>query len=1023
MKDQNGPGPTLPEFSFFKAVPPGSKATFATYPSGKMTLPQVIDWIRDGQYSQQVADVRKAGSKKEAEFYKKQLDFVTFSGIFSPSRLEASLVSHSGLMAIDFDNNPDPVMLKLQLQTDPYVTAVFLSPSGKGVKAVIKVKDSARHKETHADVAYYFNNVYRLTDKEKVDLSGSDTTRACFISHDPDVYYNPDSKPYAIQNLIPPKPKSETQILQDATDVEKHVAAVVERIETHTMDICNDYGTEWLLIAFSMATLGENGRQYFHRISGQNAKYSEKDADEKFDNAVKTSRFTTAAKFFSICKDYGLDVSRPKAEKAPKDPAKKEESASEMDDLLFDAARLVVNTQNASTSIIQRTLKLGYNRAGRIMKQLESIGIVRPSIENEPRLIAFTDPEILDKYLSEGDFPKPDPENKTVKTSEEPFGQPAKKKKKKQSDYEDDENEDDLPFTVWYTRGGGMKIKGGRYFDHVAQNFQIYIKYRTEDEQENVTWVLEIRKADGKSEFIEVLHDDFCSARKLKSMLATRRLGFKIKDNHLDELHSYLFTQTDFSSAVKVNRYGYHTDSKVYFFANKALNLVTNELLSPDEFGIVEANKKHLSAPQPPKARQLRHTLTNQNVTFGDFWDLYAIAHLPENGFVPVCFYIFSLFRDMGLQYKNFSPILFLKGGAGTGKSSMVRILTAGFGRKQEGVNLKSKNTDASLVKLMSQSSNQIIWFDEFHNELTNEGLLQAAYDNDGYHKSTTDFNSIDTAAVEIHSALALTSNYIPENPIFFSRCVFIPITAQQKSDAQRKAYDQLENIQEGGLGCMTIELLKYRQLLEANDNYAVSYNRLYNSLKTRFKGQNIPERLFANMSQILAAPYALHCLGKINMLPQQRDSEEEILADFVEVAENFIMRQFRIQNDSKAIAEFFEIIQGLFESNQIHEGFHFRFNGDKMMINFRKLYNLFAQKYRQIFYKSPPDRDTIQSELTTLSGETEWDAISKTVRFMTESDANSKSSTMPQTGSCELNYKQLQQNFGIDLVNRQSNI
>jgi len=195
MKDQNGPGPTLPEFSFFKAVPPGSKVKFATYPSGSMNLPEVLDNIRSGVYSKQVEDVRSAGSKKEADFFKKQLDFVTFSGIFSPTRLESCLVSHSGLMAIDFDNNPDPVMLKLQLQTDPYITAVFLSPSGKGVKAVIKIKDPQRHKETHADVAHYFNNVYRLTDKEKVDLSGSDTTRACFISHDPDVYYNPDSKP------------------------------------------------------------------------------------------------------------------------------------------------------------------------------------------------------------------------------------------------------------------------------------------------------------------------------------------------------------------------------------------------------------------------------------------------------------------------------------------------------------------------------------------------------------------------------------------------------------------------------------------------------------------------------------------------------------------------------------------------------------------------------------------------------------------------------------------------------------
>jgi len=57
----------------------------------------------------------------------------------------------------------------------------------------------------------------------------------------------------------------------------------------------------------------------------------------------------------------------------------KEFRFSEMDDMLEDAARLVVETQHGSTSMIQRRMKLGYNRAGRIMDQLESLGIVGPA--------------------------------------------------------------------------------------------------------------------------------------------------------------------------------------------------------------------------------------------------------------------------------------------------------------------------------------------------------------------------------------------------------------------------------------------------------------------------------------------------------------------------------------------------------------------------------------------------------------------------------------------------------------------
>jgi S-DNA-T family DNA segregation ATPase FtsK/SpoIIIE len=48
----------------------------------------------------------------------------------------------------------------------------------------------------------------------------------------------------------------------------------------------------------------------------------------------------------------------------------------ERDSMFEDAARLVVMTQQGSTSLIQRKLKLGYNRAGRIVDQLEAAGIL-----------------------------------------------------------------------------------------------------------------------------------------------------------------------------------------------------------------------------------------------------------------------------------------------------------------------------------------------------------------------------------------------------------------------------------------------------------------------------------------------------------------------------------------------------------------------------------------------------------------------------------------------------------------------
>jgi len=71
--------------------------------------------------------------------------------------------------------------------------------------------------------------------------------------------------------------------------------------------------------------------------------------------------------------------------------------AGDRDALFEDAAKLIVSAQQGSTSLIQRRMKLGYNRAGRLMDQLESAGIVGPSQGSKPREVLYkTDVELHD---------------------------------------------------------------------------------------------------------------------------------------------------------------------------------------------------------------------------------------------------------------------------------------------------------------------------------------------------------------------------------------------------------------------------------------------------------------------------------------------------------------------------------------------------------------------------------------------------------------------------------------------------
>ncbi len=76
---------------------------------------------------------------------------------------------------------------------------------------------------------------------------------------------------------------------------------------------------------------------------------------------------------------------------------------SKRDGLFNDAARLVVIHQQGSTSLIQRKFSIGYNRAGRIMDQLEAAGIVGPPDGSKPRQVLYPDEYSLEQFLNKMD--------------------------------------------------------------------------------------------------------------------------------------------------------------------------------------------------------------------------------------------------------------------------------------------------------------------------------------------------------------------------------------------------------------------------------------------------------------------------------------------------------------------------------------------------------------------------------------------------------------------------------------------
>lgn len=113
----------------------------------------------------------------------------------------------------------------------------------------------------------------------------------------------------------------------------------------------------------------------------------------------------------AICDYIGEQRGYEDAYLLPDCPDEQEEGGSkdamdpnERDPLFEDAARIVVQTQQGSTSMLQRKLKLGYNRAGRIIDQLEKAGIVGPFAGSKQREVKVATEFALEQFLKDLDL-------------------------------------------------------------------------------------------------------------------------------------------------------------------------------------------------------------------------------------------------------------------------------------------------------------------------------------------------------------------------------------------------------------------------------------------------------------------------------------------------------------------------------------------------------------------------------------------------------------------------------------------
>lgn len=151
-----------------------------------VNIEDVFTRIKDGKYKDLIKSIRKEKDKSERNNMKRSLPAICFSGTFR-KRTDDDLLEHSGYICLDFDgykNKKDMLSDKEILMSDAYVMSVFISPSGNGLKVVVKIpKDPENHKR-------YFNALEEYFDSEYFDKTSKNISRVCYESYDPKIYIN-----------------------------------------------------------------------------------------------------------------------------------------------------------------------------------------------------------------------------------------------------------------------------------------------------------------------------------------------------------------------------------------------------------------------------------------------------------------------------------------------------------------------------------------------------------------------------------------------------------------------------------------------------------------------------------------------------------------------------------------------------------------------------------------------------------------------------------------------------------------
>jgi len=493
----------------------------------------------------------------------------------------------------------------------------------------------------------------------------------------------------------------------------------------------------------------------------------------------------------------------------------------------------------------------------------------------------------------------------------------------------------------YFFRGKGGKTLQG-------SNFVLEPLFHVE-EIHNAKRLFLIKNHYGIEKFIELDQADLIGLAKFR--LRIESIGnfiWEAGEAELIKLKKALYKLT--LTCTMVKQMGYQPGG---FFA-WCNGIYNGEYTKTDNLGIVKHGEQHFYIPSSSEIyeneaglfeAEKKFIYRTGTVTLKEYTQRLEIV-FGNNARIAFCYLIASLYRDLIVNEYRFFPILNLFGLKGSGKTELGESLLHFFGPEQKGINLPN-STEPATADYISQSRNAVALLDEYKNnfEPSKIEFLKGLWKAIGRSRMNMDKDKKkETTAVD--TGIILCGQEMPTADIaLFSRLIYLTFYKTEFTAEEKKAFEELKNIERRGLGHLTHEILSHREHFE--DNYKEAFEKAGEDLREALGEEIVEDRIYRNW---------LIVLGTFLTLKDRLETAYNY-PELITTAKDQILQQNKETKGSNEISVFWNMVQYLAADGLIHNEVDFkikevdRLNTDLLEnIEFKKLTNvLFIQHSRII--------------------------------------------------------------------------